>query len=129
MRMLKVSAQLVLFMFVLTPASAQESVQWKFVQEKESIRLFFAVAPCGSENKLMLMVSNVDAAPKRVSVKVQLIDTITPQDLPEGVFHVPGNGAVAIECENVIPHLQPLQVSVIHSDASVVVSSLEIENL
>lgn len=127
--MLKVSAQLMLFMFILNPASAQESVEWKFVQEKESIRLFFAVVPCGPEKKLMLMVSNGDAAPKRVAVKLQLIDTLTPQDLPEGIFHVPANGQVTIECENVIPHLQPLQVSVVNADASVVVSSLEIESL
>lgn len=129
MKTLKISAQLLLFMFVLNPAFAQEEIQWTFVQETDSVRLFYAVSSCGPEKKLLLMVSNSDATPKRVSVKVQLVDALTPQDLPEGIFHVPANSAVAMQCQNVIPHLQGLQVNVVHDDASVVVSSIDIQDL
>ena len=130
MKIIKIPLQLLLFLCPFNFALAQtEDINWKFLQAQDSVSLHFSVSTCGPEKKLLLMVVNTDTTPKRVQVKLQLIDSLTPQDLPEGVFHVPAQGVVVLSCNNKIPHLQPLQVNVLHDDASLTVSSFEIDNL
>jgi hypothetical protein len=109
---LKHKALLVLcFCFCMVWHARSQAVQnWTKIYDEESLVVNYRIEECGGKNQLAVMVVNNSTSNKRVVVKLEVTEGSSLRKLPEGVFHVPANSQVVVDCNSRIPHLQPLKV-------------------
>lgn len=102
--------------------------EFRMLTQQDGITIQYNTVQCGSERKLGISIYNANAKAKRVTVKLQLVDGLDAEDLPDGIFHLAARSGTTLNCDTNIPHLRPLQVRVKQRSAEVALVSVKIDN-